>query len=135
MTMFVNKATCLTVYLKTKTSQKEQLYCPMEALTIATKRNIASNTNQTISPEELKRNVTTYGCLLIQCSRNIKRGLPGKQGPPGPTGTSGTPGLQGPPGPPGPQGSQGLKGDRGAQGPSGPKGDQGPQGPKGAHGR
>ena len=89
MTMFVNKATCLTVYLKTKTSQKEQLYCPMEALTIATKRNIASNTNQTISPEELKRNVATYGCLLIQCSRNIKRGLPGKQGPPGPTGTSG----------------------------------------------
>ena len=99
------------------------------------KRNIASNTNQTISPEELKRNVATYGCLLIQCSRNIKHGLPGNQGPPGSTGTSGTPGPQGPPGPPGSQGSQGLKGDRGAQGPSGPKGDQGPQGPKGAHGR
>ena len=73
------------------------------------KRNIASNTNQTISPEELKRNVATYGCLLIQRSRNIKHGLPGKQGPPGPTGTSGTPGPQGPPGPPGSQGSLGLK--------------------------
>ena len=95
------------------------------------KRNIASKTNQTISPEELKRNVATYGCMSPYSV--LKKCLPGKQGPPGPTGTSGTPGPQGPPGPPGPQGSQGLKGDRGAQGPSGPKGDQGPQGPKGAH--
>ena len=98
------------------------------------KRNKASNTNQTISPEELKRNVATYGCLLIQCSMQETSIVASQE-------NKVLPGLRelvelpppGPPGPPGPQGSQGLKGDRGAQGPPGPKGDQGPQGPKGAH--
>lgn len=99
------------------------------------KRNVASNTNPTTSPEELKTKVTSYACLLIQCPRNITRGPPG---PPGPEGTSGPPGLPGPPGPPGPhgfQGSQGPKGDQGAEGPPGRKGDQGPQGPKGSCGK